>query len=101
MWGIHKAHLAGMYGDSGWQENRLEITTAKTLDDLLEAEQMLYDSAIRAVEGHTRQVVSDYVYFTKAFDFDVTRSALETLVKAGVSIIPGNIGEFAQCLSNY
>ncbi|MEA3293935.1 MAG: hypothetical protein U9P81_03015, partial [Euryarchaeota archaeon] len=88
MWGIHKAHLAGMYGDSGWQENSLEITTAKTLDDLLDAEQLFYDSAIRAVDGQTRQVVSDYVYFDRSFNFNVAQVALETLIKGGISAIP-------------
>jgi uncharacterized repeat protein (TIGR02543 family) len=87
MWGIHKAHLAGMYGNSGWQENRLEITTAKTLDDLLDAEQMLYKDVKKTINTQTRQVIADYALFDKAFNFEAADSAVEILLKTEYALI--------------
>jgi hypothetical protein len=87
LWGIHKAHLAGRYDKSGWLDNRLKITTAKTLDDLLDAEQMLYEDVKKTIGTQTRQVIADYALFDKAFNFEAADSAVEILLKTEYALI--------------
>nr|QNO56122.1 hercynine oxygenase [Methanosarcinales archaeon ANME-1 ERB7] len=87
MWGIHKAHLAGMYGNSGWLENRLKVVTfGELLDDLAKAEEELYQSSISLVNHYDRLMVCDFVHYSIVFDSDLATETAALVIQMGVPI---------------
>jgi formylglycine-generating enzyme required for sulfatase activity len=87
MWGFHKAHLAGMYGNSGWLENRLKVVTfGELLDDLAKAEEELYQSSISLVNHYDRVMVCDFVHYSIVFDSDLGTETAALVIQMGVPI---------------